>query len=50
MLGLQTRPYLQATERVVKADGEQRDEATIYLDLARASGVSLFNFKLGFDY
>ncbi len=42
MLGLQSKPYLQATERIVKAEGEQRDEATIYLDLARASGVNLF--------
>lgn len=46
MLGLQTRPYLQATERVIDADGEQRDEATIYLDLARASGVNLFGSRL----
>jgi anaerobic selenocysteine-containing dehydrogenase len=46
MLGLQARPYLQATERVIDADGEQRDEATIYLDLARASGVSLFGSRL----
>ncbi len=45
MLGLQSRPYLQATARVVAPDGEQRDEATIYLDLARASGVSLFGSK-----
>ena len=36
MLGLQSRPYLQATERVIDADGEQRDEATIYLELAEA--------------
>lgn len=42
MLGLQSRPYLQATERVIDADGEQRDEATIYLDLCRAAGVNLF--------
>jgi formate dehydrogenase len=42
MLGLQSRPYLQATERVIDADGEQRDEATIYLDLCEASGVNLF--------
>src|SRR6185295_16960765 len=42
MLGLQSRPYLQATERVVAPDGEQRDEATIYLDLCRAAGVNLF--------
>ena len=31
MLGLQSRPYLQATRAVVEPDGEQRDEATIYL-------------------
>lgn len=42
MLGLQAKPYLQATERLVKPEGEQRDEATIYLDLAKASGISIF--------
>ncbi len=42
LLGLQSRPYLQATKRVVAPDGEQRDEATIYLDLCRAAGVNLF--------
>jgi len=42
MLGLQTRPYLQATEAVTEPTGEALDEATIYLELARASGVSLF--------
>lgn len=42
MLGLQSRPYLQATRPVVAPEGEQRDEATIYLDLAKACGVSLF--------
>ncbi|HYB98955.1 MAG TPA: molybdopterin-dependent oxidoreductase [Candidatus Limnocylindrales bacterium] len=42
MLGMQSRPYLQATRAVVPPQGEQRDEATIYLDLARACGVSLF--------
>ncbi|MFT4569684.1 MAG: anaerobic selenocysteine-containing dehydrogenase [Hyphomicrobiaceae bacterium] len=42
MLGLQTKPYLQATERVVAPEGEQRDEASIYLDLCRRSGVNLF--------
>jgi anaerobic selenocysteine-containing dehydrogenase len=46
MLGLQSRPYLQATREVVPPDGEQRDEATIYLDLCRASGVNLFGSKL----
>ncbi len=45
LLGLQTRPYLQATRPVVASPGEQRDEATIYLDLARACGVSLFGSK-----
>ena len=42
MLGLQTRPYLQATDAVVPPPGKARDEATIYLDLARASGAPLF--------
>ena len=41
-MGMQSRPYLQATERVVEPDGEQRDEPTIYLDLARACGAPLF--------
>jgi len=45
-MGMQSRRYLQASEPVVGADGEQRDEATIYLDLARASGVSLFGSAL----
>jgi formate dehydrogenase len=42
MLGLQAKPYLQATRRLIRPDGQQRDEATIYLDLCRASGVDLF--------
>ena len=42
MLGLQRRPYLQATEALLPPPGEVRDEATIYLDLCRASGVNLF--------
>jgi len=42
MLGLQRRPYLQATAALLEPDGEQRDEATVYLQLCRASGVSLF--------
>ncbi|MCG8590871.1 MAG: molybdopterin-dependent oxidoreductase [Proteobacteria bacterium] len=45
-LGLQSKPYLQATRPVVEADGEQRDEASIYLDLCRASGVSLFGSRV----
>ncbi|MFW2390047.1 MAG: molybdopterin-containing oxidoreductase family protein [Polyangiales bacterium] len=42
MLGLQVKPYLQATRAVVPPQGEQRDEATIYLDIAKASGVNLW--------
>jgi anaerobic selenocysteine-containing dehydrogenase len=42
MLGLQSKPYLQATRAVVPPQGEQRDEATIYVDIAKASGVNLW--------
>jgi formate dehydrogenase len=42
MLGLQSKPYLQATRPVVRPDGAQRDEASIYLELCRAAGVGLF--------
>jgi anaerobic selenocysteine-containing dehydrogenase len=42
MLGLQMRPYLQATEAMINPEGEQRDEASIYLDLCRNSKVNLF--------
>ncbi len=45
MLGLQTKPYLQATRALLDPPGEARDEATIYLDLCRASGVSLFGSR-----
>lgn len=44
-LGLQSKPYLQATNAVLEPQGEQRDEATIYLDLARACGAGLFGSK-----
>lgn len=44
-LGMQSKPYVAATDALVQPDGEQRDEATIYTDLARASGVSLFAAK-----
>lgn len=44
-LGMQSKPYIAATEAIVEPDGEQRDEATIYTDLARASGISLFGAK-----
>jgi anaerobic selenocysteine-containing dehydrogenase len=46
MLGLQTKPYLQATREIVAPEGEQRDEATIYLDLCRASGIKLFDSRV----
>ncbi len=42
MLGLQLKPYLQATRAIVPPQGEQRDEASIYVDIAKASGVKLW--------
>jgi anaerobic selenocysteine-containing dehydrogenase len=45
-LGLQSKPYVQATRALVAPRGEQRDEASIYLDLCRASGVSLFGSRV----
>ncbi len=45
MLGLQARPYLQATERVVEAPGAALDEASIYLELCKAAGVPLFGSR-----
>jgi len=47
MLGLQMKPYLQATDAVVPPKGEQRDEASIYVELARASGYPLWGSKAG---
>lgn len=44
-LGMQSRPYLQATRAVARPPGQARDEATIYLDLCRACGVDLFGSK-----
>ncbi|MGB5172609.1 molybdopterin-containing oxidoreductase family protein [Eudoraea sp.] len=46
MLGLQQKPYMQATKAVLEPVGEQRDESSIYLDLARASGMPLFGSKM----
>ena len=46
MLGLQQKPYMQATKAVVRPEGEQRDESSIYLDLARASGLPIFGSKM----
>ena len=44
-LGMQSIPYLAATEALVEPEGEQRDEASIYTDLATACGVGLFGSK-----
>ncbi len=46
MLGLQQKPYMQATKAVVAPVGEQRDESSIYLDLARACGMPLFGSEM----
>ncbi len=46
MLGLQRTPYLQATRAVVPPQGEQRDEATIYVDLAGAAGAPIFGSRV----
>lgn len=45
-LGMQSIPYLAATEALVEPEDEQRDEASIYTDLATASGVGLFGSKV----
>jgi len=42
MLGLQEKPYMQATKPVIRVDAEQRDEASIYIDLAKACGKPLY--------
>lgn len=42
VLGMQARPYLQATNPVVDAPGEARDEATIYTELGTRAGAPLF--------
>lgn len=44
-LGMQSIPYLAATRSVIPPEAAQRDEATIYADLARACGVNLFDSK-----
>ncbi len=46
MLGLQAKPYVQATKALVAPPGEVRDEATIYAQLANASGFPLFGSGL----
>ncbi|MFO0689585.1 MAG: molybdopterin-dependent oxidoreductase [Myxococcota bacterium] len=46
LMGMQSHPYLQATEAIVAPDGEQRDEASLYLDLARACRAPLFGSRI----
>jgi formate dehydrogenase len=42
MLGLQEVPYMQATKPVINMEAEQRNEASIYIDLAKACKKPLF--------
>lgn len=42
-LGMQSIPYLAATDKLVDPQGGQKDEATLYFELAEASGVKLFD-------
>ncbi|MEM6787574.1 MAG: molybdopterin-dependent oxidoreductase [Myxococcota bacterium] len=46
MLGLQSRPYLQATDAVLPAEGEQRDEASIYIDLCHHCDAPIFGSRV----
>ena len=46
LMGMQSHPYLQGTEAVHPPDAEQRDEASIYLDLARACEAPLFGSRV----
>jgi len=46
LMGMQSRPYLQATEPVHPPSAEQRDEASIYLDLCEASGAPVFGSRI----
>ncbi len=46
LMGMQSRPYLQATEPVHAPSGEQRDEASIYLDLCEAADAPLFGSRV----
>jgi anaerobic selenocysteine-containing dehydrogenase len=46
MLGLQEKPYMQATRTVKELEGEQRDEGSIYVDLAKACGKPLYKSRI----
>jgi anaerobic selenocysteine-containing dehydrogenase len=45
VLGMQSRPYLQATRAVSAPRGEQRDEASIYLALGKACNAPIFGSR-----
>jgi anaerobic selenocysteine-containing dehydrogenase len=47
MLGLQTKPYIQATKAVLQPEHEQLDEATIYMNLAKHADVNMHGSKAG---
>jgi len=42
MLGLQEKPYMQATKPIINIEAEQRNEASIYIDLAKACKKPLY--------
>ena len=46
LMGMQSHPYLQATEPVLAPSEEMRDEASIYLDLARVCDAPLFGSRV----
>ena len=46
LMGMQSHPYLQATDPVLPPTGASRDEASIYLDLARACDAPLFGSRV----
>lgn len=46
MLGLQEKPYMQATKAVINMDAEQRNEATIYIELAKVCKKPLFGSRI----
>lgn len=46
LMGMQSHPYLQATEAVHPPRAEERDEASIYVDLARACKAPLFGSRI----
>ncbi len=46
LMGMQSHPYLQATRALHAPDAEQRDEASIYADLARVCAAPLFGSRI----